>query len=108
VKKNNPKMETKFWRSSAQPALEFARIGYDNFHFEPHFHDHYVLMLLEKGVNMGRRCRENYAVLPGEMLLLQPGEMHTGHSFEGKRSSQSGTIPLHPESRPSPQKLSSL
>ncbi|MFN0173135.1 MAG: helix-turn-helix domain-containing protein [Saprospiraceae bacterium] len=77
-------ISAQFWRSPKQPALEFAKIEYEKFHFEPHFHDHYVIMLVEKGVNLGQRCREKYAASPGEMLLLQPGEMHTGSSFQNK------------------------
>jgi AraC-like DNA-binding protein len=77
-------ISSQLWRSPAQPAMEFARIEYQNFHFEPHFHDHYVLLLVEKGVNLGQRCREKYEIPSGEMLLIQPGEMHTGSSFEGK------------------------
>lgn len=75
---------TQIFRPAAKPALEFARIAYESFHFEPHFHDHYVMMLVENGVNLGRRCRENYTVVPGEMLLIQPGEVHTGSAFENK------------------------
>lgn len=76
-------ISTRFRRLATWPALEFATIGYRDFHFEPHFHDHYVIMLVAKGVNLGQRCREKYAVEPGELLLIQPGEMHTGSSLEG-------------------------
>lgn len=78
-------VDTQRWHSPVQPSLGFARIGYEDFHFEPHFHEHYVIMLVEKGVNLGQRCREKYAVSEGEMLLIQPGEMHTGNSLNQDR-----------------------
>lgn len=82
--KDSNRPTARLWRSPVEPALELARIEYEDFCFEPHFHEHYVIMLMEKGVNLGRRGTNAYDVLPGEMLVIQPGETHTGSSFAGK------------------------
>jgi len=66
------------------PDAPSATLAYEDFCFEPHFHEHYVIMLVEWGVNLGRCGREQYDVCPGEMLLIRPGETHTGCSFEGR------------------------
>jgi AraC-like DNA-binding protein len=62
--------------------MEFARIAYEDFSFEPHFHDHYVIMLVEEGLNLGQRDKRSYEVSAGELLILQPGEVHTGSSYD--------------------------
>ena len=83
-KRTAPKLKTQLWKDESRPGMVFARIAYRDFHFEPHFHDHYVILLVERGVNEGKRARENYRVPMGEMLLLRPGETHTGNSLQGR------------------------
>ena len=82
--KRKHQIATRLWRLTNRPSLEFAVISYKDFYFAPHFHEHYVILLVAEGINLGQRCREKYKVQQGEMLLINPGEMHTGNSFENK------------------------
>lgn len=84
MKVDQQNFHCEIWRPRALQSVEFARIQYQNFHFEPHFHDHYVILQVEDGINFGSRCREKYQVMPGELLLIQPGEVHTGSSFKNQ------------------------
>ena len=49
--------------------------------FPAHFHDHYVVGLIEQGTR--RMCCSNrdYLLRPGDMLLLNPGDSHTCEQY---------------------------
>ena len=49
--------------------------------FPAHFHDHYVVGLIEQGTR--RMCCGNreYLLWPGDMLLLNPGDTHTCEQY---------------------------
>lgn len=72
------KLNPSLWNSPHLDHLSFFRIQYEDFEFKPHFHDHYVIQLVRSGVNLGERERKTYAVSPGELLVINPGETHTG------------------------------
>ncbi len=65
--------------------IPFSRVEYSNHEFEPHFHHHWVIMNVRSGINLGQKDRSAYAIDKSSMLILQPGTVHTGSSWEGKK-----------------------
>jgi AraC-like DNA-binding protein len=57
---------------------------YRQHHFPKHFHDHYTILLVEEGINEGFTEKQHYRVGPGQVLIINPGELHAGHSFNQK------------------------
>lgn len=63
------------------PHLTFVRSCYTDHQYAPHFHDHYVILAVEKGVNKGICQKKAYEIGAGELLVINPGEIHTGNSL---------------------------
>ncbi len=57
---------------------------YSDFRFEKHFHNHYTILYVEKGVNVGFTENRSYQVHTGHILLINPGDLHAGHSLENE------------------------
>jgi AraC-like DNA-binding protein len=64
--------------------LQLVKAEYSSYKFEPHFHDHYVLFNVSKGVNTGFCEKRKYVVTPGDLLMINPGEVHTGSSVDDR------------------------
>lgn len=75
-------IEASVWNSNGIP---FSRVAYTTHEFAPHFHDHFVIMKVRSGINLGRNGRKSYAVDDSKLLLLEPGSLHTGSSWAGRR-----------------------
>ncbi len=61
--------------------IPFFRSQYSQHEFPPHFHDHFVIMAVASGVNVGMKERKRYMVDESVLLIINPGEVHTGSSF---------------------------
>ena len=57
---------------------------YSQFHFPRHFHDHYSTLFVEEGVNEGFTEGVSYKVPKGGILIINPGELHAGNSYQDK------------------------
>jgi AraC-like DNA-binding protein len=66
------------------PRLELVQAEYSTHQFEPHFHNHYVIFSVNKGVNTGFCKKTNYTVTRNDLLIINPGEVHTGGSVDNK------------------------
>lgn len=75
-------IEASVWNSNGIP---FSRVAYTTHEFAPHFHDHFVIMKVRSGINLGRNGRKSYAVDDSKLLVLEPGSLHTGSSWAGRR-----------------------
>jgi AraC-like DNA-binding protein len=64
--------------------LQLVKAEYSSYKFEPHFHNHYVLFNVSKGVNTGSCEKRNYIITPGDLLMINPGEVHTGSSVDDR------------------------
>lgn len=73
------------WQSPELGGLSFAEAGYRHHAFPPHFHDYYVIQYVVEGVCEGRCAGKNFAVPAGELILINPGEVHTGQSYQQRR-----------------------
>jgi len=82
MSKHKSTVEASVWNFRGIP---FSRVAYTTHEFAPHFHDHFVLMNVRSGINLGRNSRTPYAVDRSAMLVLEPGSIHTGSSWSGRR-----------------------
>lgn len=74
-------MNLKLWNNTLLPGITFVNNTYSNHSFPPHFHDHYVIMIVNKGVNEGICEKKKYQVSENDILFINPGEIHTGNSY---------------------------
>ncbi len=75
----NSVVTTQFWRVPELNNLEFLRMS-DSSHFFPrHWHETYVIEVVEQGVNEFWCEGKTYSAGPGSILIIQPGEVHTGY-----------------------------
>ena len=86
-------LNTLLWNTTCLQEMDFFRIQYQNFEFKPHFHHHYVIQLVLSGVNEGERERKKYSVRPGKLLVINPGETHTGRVAKDQRLDYLGLYP---------------
>jgi AraC-like DNA-binding protein len=70
--------------------LLFVQSSYCTHVYPPHFHDHYVISLITKGLNEGHCQKRKYQIPQNEIIVINPGEIHTGSSFENKLLSYIG------------------
>lgn len=60
--------------------LELLHATFVTHSFAPHTHDHYVIGLIERGVETYTYRGERVTALPGQLILVNPGEVHTGEA----------------------------
>ncbi len=72
-------MTTHFWRIPELDNLEFLRTSASSHSFPRHWHETYVIEVVEQGVNEFWCEGRIYAAGPGSILVIQPGEVHTGY-----------------------------
>ena len=68
------------WYVPALDDLRFMRALYVNHHFKPHAHDHYVIGIVEAGVQSFQHKREKLVTVPGKIIMINPDEVHTGEA----------------------------
>ncbi len=84
---------TRMWRKKNLPGIDFNKTQYCTHHFKPHFHDHYVIQMVERGVNKGICKGKSYQLKPREIIIINPGEIHTGHSWRNQFLEYKGLCP---------------
>lgn len=68
------------WSLPQLDELRFMRAKYVQHAFKPHAHDYFVLGIIEDGVQSFTHQRKHLITTPGEVIVINPGEMHTGES----------------------------
>lgn len=71
-----------FWRDGALGGLELLHAHYVTHSFAPHSHDTYALGVIEMGVERFQYRRNPVIAPAGSLLVINPGEPHTGASAE--------------------------
>lgn len=71
---------THFWREPALSNLELLRATYITHAFAPHIHEGYAIGVIEKGAEQFRYRKSVYVAPHGSIVLINPGEMHTGEA----------------------------
>ncbi|WP_224244000.1 AraC family transcriptional regulator [Hyalangium gracile] len=77
-----PKEESVFWRSEELGGLELLKATYITHTFAPHSHDGFALGVIERGTEAFRYRGEMQYAPAGSVVLVNPGELHTGHAVQ--------------------------
>lgn len=72
-------MPTQFWRIPELHNLEILRMTESSHSFPRHWHETYVVEVVERGINEFWCEGKTYSAGPGSILVIQPGEVHTGY-----------------------------
>ncbi|WP_421682620.1 AraC family transcriptional regulator [Stutzerimonas urumqiensis] len=60
--------------------IEAIRAHFDGHAYDPHFHDSYLVGFTETGVQQFHCRRVLHRSTPGQVFLVEPGELHDGHA----------------------------
>ena len=77
---DRPRDRAIVWRSDAFRDLEIMRATFVTHAFGRHTHDEYAIGLIERGTQIFAYRGQDRASSAGEVVVLQPGEVHTGHA----------------------------
>lgn len=72
--------KSKFWCDRDLDNLELLRATYISHTFSRHIHESYALGVIEAGVEGFRYEGEKHAAPPGSIVIIHPGEVHTGYA----------------------------
>ncbi|MDP4264999.1 MAG: AraC family transcriptional regulator [Bacteroidota bacterium] len=87
MKTTAPATKFSLWRTEQLYNIDFASYALSHHSFSRHFHDHYVIELVTKGVDNFYCDGRNYTAQNDQLVLINPGEVHTGNTVSD--------IPLH-------------
>ncbi|WP_418643366.1 AraC family ligand binding domain-containing protein [Stutzerimonas kunmingensis] len=76
-------MSTADWidlKKDAETGIETIRAHFEGHAYDPHFHDSYLIGFTEQGVQQFHCRRTLHSSTPGQVFLLEPGELHDGHA----------------------------
>jgi len=68
------------WSIPNMDNLRFMRARYVQHSFKPHAHDYYVLGIIEAGLQTFDYGRKQLTTEPGNLILINPEELHTGEA----------------------------
>ena len=71
---------TNFWHAPKYQ-MELLTATYITHRFTPHFHEGYAIGVIERGVEEYDYRREHYVAHHGCMVIINPGEIHTGNAW---------------------------
>ena len=71
-------MHSKFWRIP-ELDLECIRVAHSNHFFPRHYHESYVIEVVECGRNEFWCDGKTYSARPHDIIIIHPGQMHTGY-----------------------------
>lgn len=77
-------IQSKVWQPTNLTDVFFTDNQYSGFSFEPHFHEHWIIQIVGEGVNEGICSRIKYRASTNELVFINPGEIHTGSSWEAR------------------------
>lgn len=72
--------QAKFWHAPEFDHLELLRATYITHTFARHIHETYAIGIIEDGLEGFYYRRENHVAGKGRIVLINPGEIHTGHA----------------------------
>ncbi len=64
----------------AETGIETIRAHFEGHAYDPHFHDSYLIGFTEQGVQQFHCRKALHSSAPGQVFLLEPGELHDGHA----------------------------
>lgn len=72
--------KAKFWSDSDLGNLELLRATYISHTFSRHTHEGYAIGVVEAGIEGFRYQGSNHLAPPSSVVVVHPGEVHTGHA----------------------------
>lgn len=72
--------QIKFWHDPTLNNLELIHATYVTQTFAPHSHENYMIGVIEEGAEQFAYRRRHHIAPVGSIVLINPGEMHTGSS----------------------------
>lgn len=69
-----------FWRDTKLSNLELLRATFVTHTFAPHIHEGYAIGMVEKGAERFKYRKNMYVASQGSVVVINPGEMHTGEA----------------------------
>ncbi len=73
----SPQEWTRFWHHQALDVNLF-QARFQRYAFTRHTHDYYVVAVVERGLQFFRHAGQKHLTPPDGLILINPGEMHTG------------------------------
>src|SRR5690606_31176294 len=64
----------------AETGIETIRAHFEGHAYDPHFHESYLIGFTEQGVQQFHCRKVLHSSTPGQVFLLEPGEIHDGHA----------------------------
>lgn len=75
--------DIKLWRDGAlHGGMEILRASCYEHSYPAHFHDEFVIAAFARGAQRTRICREKGIAAPGTVMVIAPGEVHTGEAVQ--------------------------
>jgi AraC-like DNA-binding protein len=75
--------DTKLWRDQGMHGgMEILRARCYEHSYPPHFHDEFVIAAFARGAQRTRICRQQGIAAAGTVMVIMPGEVHTGEAVE--------------------------
>jgi len=75
--------EINLWHDSKlYGGMEILRASCYEHSYPPHFHDEYVIAAFARGSQRTRICRERGVASAGTVMVIMPGEVHTGEAVQ--------------------------
>lgn len=71
-----------YWRNSDLGELDLLRATYVTHTFAPHSHEGFAIGVIEEGAEQFRYRRDTHIAPKGSLVLINPGETHTGAAVE--------------------------
>ena len=72
--------EARFWCDRSLDNLELLRATYIEHTFSRHTHEGYAIGVIEAGIEGFRYQGANHAAPPSSIVIVHPGEVHTGYA----------------------------
>jgi AraC-like DNA-binding protein len=76
----HPNEHAAFWRSDEFDGLELLRATYYTHSFGRHIHEGFAVGVIERGAEKFYYRGEHFTAGSGTIVLVNPGEIHTGHA----------------------------
>ncbi|HRW03612.1 MAG TPA: AraC family transcriptional regulator [Caldilineaceae bacterium] len=82
---NRAQEKTHFWHDTTLNNLELLHATYVTHSFAPHTHEGYAIGVVTTGAERFAYRRANYVALAGDVVIINPAEVHTGqaHTKQG-------------------------
>jgi AraC-like DNA-binding protein len=74
------KETTTFWHAGDIGELELLKASYVSHTFSRHTHPGYVIAIIERGVEAYDYRGRTHFAMPGDIVLINPDTVHTGHA----------------------------